>query len=117
VSSLDGKGTVNFYNYDFNTEMPAEIVAIEGKAGRSDEDKKTLDAHYTSDVKLLAGAALETGLFAISFRPDGASVAVAGEDGKVRFVNAADAKVVKEFIPVPLTAAQAATPTAQTGAK
>lgn len=117
VSSLDGRGTVNFYNYDFNTEMPAEIVAIEGKAARSDEDKKALEAHYTSDVKLLGSAAIDAGLFAIAFRPDGTSVAVAGEDGKVRFVGAADAKIAKEFIPVPLTAAQAATPTAQVGAK
>src|SRR5262249_30035143 len=30
-SSLDGKGQINFYNYDFNTEMPKEFVAIEGK--------------------------------------------------------------------------------------
>ena len=31
-SSLDGTGAVNFYNYDFNTEMPADILAIEDKA-------------------------------------------------------------------------------------
>ncbi len=107
VSSLDGKGAVNFYNYDFNTEMPADILAIEGKAGRSDEDKKMLDAHYTSDVKLLASAALDSGLFALAYRPDGSSVAVAGEDGKVRFIAAADAKV----------AAQAPKPTAQVETK
>jgi WD40 repeat protein len=117
VSSLDGKGTVNLYNYDFNTEMPADILAIEGKAGRSDEEKKTLEAHYTSDVKLLAGAPIDGGVFALSFRPDGSSVAIAGEDGKVRFVAATDAKIAKEFIPVPLTAAQAPTPTAQLEAK
>jgi WD40 repeat protein/mono/diheme cytochrome c family protein len=117
VSSLDGKGQVNFYNYDFDTEMPAEILAIEGKAARSDEEKKQLEAHYTSDVKLLASAPVEAGLFALAYRPDGSAVAVAGEDGKVRFITAADAKVAKEFVPVPLTAAQAATPTAQAEAK
>ncbi len=117
VSSLDGKGVVNFYNYDFKTEMPADILAIEGKAARSDEDKKALDAHYTSEVKLLGSTAIDGGVFALSFRPDGSGVAIAGEDGKVRFVTAADAKIAKEFIPVPLTAAQAPTPTAQVETK
>ena len=104
ASSLDGKGAVNFYNYDFNTEMPAEIVAIEGKAARSEDEKKQLEAHYTSDVKLLGSALLEGGIYALAFRPDGQSVAAAGEDGRVRFISAADAKVAKEFVPVPLTA-------------
>ena len=117
VSSLDGKGAVHLYNYDFNTEMPADILAIEGKAGRSDEDKKALDAHYTSEVKLLASVPFDAGVFALAFRPDGSGVAVAGEDGKVRFVTAADAKVAKEFVPVPLTAAPAPAPTAKVETK
>ena len=69
-----------------------------------------------TNAKLVIGdgsAPIDGGVFALSFRPDGSGVAIAGEDGKVRFVNAADAKVAKEFIPVPLTAAQAAKPTAQ----
>jgi WD40 repeat protein/mono/diheme cytochrome c family protein len=113
VSSLDGKGLVNIYNYDFDTEMPAEILAIEGKAGRTEAEKKQLEDHYTSDVKLLASAPIEGGVFALAFRPDGSGVAIAGEDGKVRFVTVADAKIAKEFVPVPLTAAQAPAPTAQ----
>ncbi len=117
VSSLDGKGEVNFYNYDFNTEMPADIVAIEGKAARTDEEKKTLEAHYTSEVKLLASAPLGAGQYALAFRPDGKAVAAAGEDGRVRFIDAATAKVAKEFVPVPLTATQAPAPTAQVEAK
>src|SRR5207244_11837619 len=84
VSSLDGKGAVNFYNYDFNTEMPADIVAIENKAARSDDDKKKLEAHYTSNVKLLRSVPVDAGLYALAYRPDGASVAAAGEDGRVR---------------------------------
>ena len=112
ASSLDGQGAVNFYNYDFDTGMPAEIVAIEGKAARTDDEKKTLETHYTSSVKLLASAPLGAGQYALAFRPDGKSVAVAGEDGRVRFIEAATGKIVKEFIPVPLTATQNAAPTA-----
>jgi WD40 repeat protein/mono/diheme cytochrome c family protein len=101
-SSLDGAGEVNFYNYDFNTEMPADIVAIEGKAGRSDEEKKKLEEHYTSDVKLLGRVPIGAGIYALAYQPNGETVAAAGEDGKVRVINAANAKVTKEFIPVPI---------------
>jgi len=112
VSSLDGRGAVHFYNYDFNTEMPAEIVALEGKDARNDEEKKKLDAHYASDVKLLSAVPLETGLFAVSYHPDGSRVAAAGEDGRVRFISTSDSKVVKEFVPVPISSPAA---TAQAG--
>ncbi len=110
ASSLDGKGAVNFYNYDFSTEMPPEILAIENKAatGRSEAEKKQVEDHYTSDVKLLASAALDAGIYSVSFARDGATVAAAGEDGKVRFINVADGKVLRDFIPVPLTVASAA---------
>jgi WD40 repeat protein len=104
ASSLDGKGAVNFFNYDFNTEMPQEFVNIEGKddGARTEDEKKRLAAHYVSDVKLLASVPIETGIYAASFRPDGSQVAAAGEDGKVRFIDVAQARVVKEYVPVPL---------------
>jgi WD40 repeat protein len=105
-SSLDGQGAVHFYNYDFNTEMPADILAIENKAfqARTDEEKAKTEAHYTSDAKLLASVPLGTGIYALAYTPDGQSVAAAGEDGKVRLISAADAKVTKEFVPVPIAA-------------
>ena len=78
------------------------------RAWRTEEEKKKVEAHYTSDVKLLGSVPLDTGVYALCYRPDGAVVAVGGEDGKVRFVNAADAKVAKEFVPVPLNSAQLA---------
>jgi len=104
VSSLDGTGAVNFYNYDFNTEMPADILAIENKAGRTEEEKKKEEAHFTSDVKLLGTVPVSAGIYALAFAPDGQSVAAAGEDGKVRIISAAEAKVTKEFVPVPVGA-------------
>ena len=105
VSSLDGKGAVNFYNYDFNTEMPADMLAIESKdeGGRNDAEKAKLAAHYVSDTKLLASVPLDAGVYALCYRPDGSAVAVAGEDGKVRLLDAADGKLLKEFVPVVLS--------------
>jgi WD40 repeat protein len=111
VSSLDGTGAVNFYNYDFNTEMPADILAIENKAGRTEEERKKEEAHFTSDVKLLGSVPMGAGVFALAYQPDGKSVAVAGEDGKVRIITAADAKVTKEFVPVPVGTAPLANQT------
>ncbi|HEY3899553.1 MAG TPA: c-type cytochrome domain-containing protein [Chthoniobacter sp.] len=104
ASSLDGSGAVNFYNYDFDTEMPADILAIENKPGRSEEEKKKEEAHFTSDVKLLGSVAVTGGVYALAYNPDGKTVAAAGEDGKIRMINTEDSKVMKEFVPVPIGA-------------
>lgn len=114
VSSADGKGMVNFYNYDMNTAMPDDILAIEGKAGRSEEEKAKLDSYYASETKLLGSLTLDAGLYTAHYAHDGRTVLVAGEDGKIRIIDAATARVVKDFIPVPIVAS--ATP-AQTAAK
>lgn len=109
ASSLDGKGQVNFYNFDFDTAMPAEFLAIENKAdgSRTPEDKAKLEAHYTSDTKLLGSIKIEGGIYTLHYSRDGKQLFAAGEDGKVRIIDAATAKVVKEFIPVPIVATAA----------
>jgi len=117
TSSLDGTGAVNFYNYDFDTEMPADILAIENKAGRTEEEKKKEEDHFTSNVKLLASVPFNAGIYAVSYQPDGKAVAVAGEDGKVRMINPADAKVLKEFVPVPIGAGPLTTQTVKLDSK
>ena len=113
TSSLDGTGAVNFYNYDFDTEMPADILAIENKAGRTEEEKKKEEEHFTSNVKLLGSVPINAGVYALSYAPDGKSIAVAGEDGKVRVISPSAAKVLKEFVPVPIGATALTTQTAK----
>ena len=109
AGSLDGKGTLNFYNYDFNTEMPADMLAIESRdeGARNDAEKAKLAAHYLSDTKVLGTLPLDAGQFALRWLRDGSGVAIAGEDGKVRIISAAEPKIVKEFMPVKLGPAPA----------
>jgi WD40 repeat protein/mono/diheme cytochrome c family protein len=101
-SSLDGAGLVNFYNYDFNTEMPDDILAIENKASRTDEEKRKEEEHFTSDVKLLASVPINGGIYALAYHPGEQTVVAAGEDGCVRVISAADGRIVKQFVPVPI---------------
>ena len=44
---------------------------------------------------------------AVSYQPDGSLLAAAGEDGRIRLMNPKDAKVVKEFMPVTVSATAA----------
>ena len=50
------------------------------------------------------------GVFAVAFRPDGQQVATGGLDGIVRIYNAETGELVKEFVPVAISAAVAAKP-------
>ena len=74
----------------------------------ADAEKTKLEAYYTSTMKLLGSATTEGGVYALAYRPDGTLVAVGGEDGKVRFVDSKDARVLKEFVPVPIGTTTAA---------
>jgi WD40 repeat protein len=111
-SSLDGKGMVNIYNYDFDTAMPDDMLAIENKAARSDEEKAKLEAYYTSNTKLLGSATIEGGIYTVRYARDGKHVLAAGEDGKIRFIDASQGKIVRDFIPVPIVTNAGPAPTA-----
>jgi hypothetical protein len=89
--------------------MPQEFVNIEAKddGSRSAEEKKKLNDHYHSETKLLGSVSIEGGIYALCYKPDGTVVAVAGEDGKIRFLSPSDAKIVKEWVPVSISASAA----------
>ncbi len=107
-SSLDGTGMVNVYSAQFDSNLSTNLVKILEKTvgEQSKEEKETLEKYVTSEVKLLAHTELKTAVYTVSFSPDGSTIAEAGEDGRVRFLNPADGKIIKEFIPVPLKGKQ-----------
>lgn len=96
VSSLDGKGQLAIYGYEFDTGLPDDIKAIVAKTGRSPEEDKKLETYLTKDVKVISTLDLPaTGLYAVSFAPDGKSVAAAGADGLIRIVDTATGKELR----------------------
>ena len=87
------------------TAIPENILKAYTKVATtySAEEKKALEEFTTRGTKRAAAAELGTAIYALAFSPDGARVAAGGEDGRVRFIRAADGVVTGEFIPVPLT--------------
>jgi WD40 repeat protein len=110
-SGLDGKGEVALYSYEFDTSLPDPIKAIMRKEvfNRSAQEKEQLEKYHKEGVQRLWSAPVESGIvYAVAFRPDGREVAAAGADGKVRFLDAATGKVIREFSPAPVAEGAAA---------
>ncbi len=110
-SSLDGKGQVHISNADYDTTLPDNIKAIYGKTGdsRNAEEIATVEKSVTEGATLLAHSDIASGIYTVRFSPDGATLAVAGQDGKVRLLDTTTGAIRLEFVPVTITpAAQAA---------
>ncbi len=105
VSSLDGRGQLHVYSYEFDTALPADIKKISEKRvqSRSAAEKATIEAYRKKDVKLITSLALpDTAAYAVAFRSDSKAIATAGGDGMVRIVDAESGSVINEFSPVAL---------------
>ena len=117
VSSDAGRGVVGVSEATYAVDMPEEIKTVSEKRveERSDAEKKALDDFHKQEQKTLANIELPTPLYAVSFAPDGQSLAVAGGDGVVRILAADGGEVLRQFAAVPLTAVTA--DVAETAAK
>jgi WD40 repeat protein/mono/diheme cytochrome c family protein len=106
-SSYNGHGAIAIYTGEFDSTIPDLLLkAYAGKiaSAYSMEEKAEIERFTTAEVKRVAETKLSCGVYALAFSPDGATLAAAGEDGRVRLINTADGAVTKEFIPVPVTA-------------
>lgn len=103
-ASHEGSGAVNLYSSEYDSTLPDAVKKIvETVNGKG----KELDDWVTQNVKQLSSTPMPCGIFTVSFSPDGKSVAAAGQDGRIRLIDAATGKVAKEFPSVPLVADKA----------
>lgn len=78
-------------------------------AGSSLDGKGEVRVYQTADAKVVSRLEVPTsGIYALACHPGGKVLASGGSDGTVRLSDPATGKLIKEFVPVPLSAAAAA---------
>jgi WD40 repeat protein len=99
AGTLDAASQLAICSAEFDPAMPKEIQAIVQKVAstQSAEEQKQLEEWVTSDVKVLSETVVDTAIFSVAWSPDGATIAAAGADGKIRLFNAADGALAKSF--------------------
>ena len=101
ASAYHGKGGVNFYSAEFDSTIPADLKKILEQVGSAKNPE--VEKWVTSDVKLLKAVPFaKGGVYAVSYSPDGKTVATAGDEGVIRLIDPATGAVTKEFLSVPL---------------
>lgn len=104
VSSLNGKGQINFYASDYDATISPELKKAFETANRRKEAKDDIVEEFqTRGAKLLKSLDVEGAAFAVDWSPDGKTVAAATDDGQVRLIDGATLEVRTAFVPVELT--------------
>lgn len=103
-ASHEGKGAVHLYASDYDSTLPDEVKKIvETRNGTG----KALDDWITKDIKQLHAIPVPTsGIYTVSFTPDGKTLAAGGQDGLIRLIDPASGQIVKTFPSVPLVQAE-----------
>jgi len=105
-SSYNGTGDVRIYAYDFDANLPKDILAIMQKRSlqRTPAEKEKLEKYRKDGVKILAETMIEqAGIYTVAFNHDGTQVAVAGSDGIVRLLDTESLQQKHQFVPVSLS--------------
>ncbi|MBL6766266.1 MAG: DUF1549 domain-containing protein [Verrucomicrobiae bacterium] len=103
-SSLDGKGYLRVFNSDVKREVSDELKKAFGErvASRKAAEEKLVQEYQTEGTALLASAEYDAGVYALTFSPDGRTLAVSGADGVLRLLDSGSLRLKKAFVPVPL---------------
>ena len=102
-SSLDGRGQVQFYSYEFDPAVSKELTAILQKQPRSwnKDEKAKVNAYNTDGVRTVSKADVETGgIYTVAFHPDSNWVAAGGSDGLIRFYEIESGKIGELMQPI-----------------
>ena len=102
-SGLDGKGQVAIYSANVSDKIPDDIKKIMAKRVQQRKPQETIkvDKFHTDGIKEIAKVDVpDSGIYALAISPDDKTVAAAGSDGRVRFINTLNGKVTKIFVPV-----------------
>ena len=104
-SGLDRAGEVLVSSYDYTEDVPKPLRAIMGKVAgaRKPEEQKQIEDYKKQGIRELARASISnSAVYSVAFSPDGNLVAAAGSDGVIRFLNATNGAIMREFASVPL---------------
>jgi WD40 repeat protein/mono/diheme cytochrome c family protein len=96
-------------------EMPGRVFSLEFRkdgeqfvAGSSLDGGGEVRVYKTGNGEIVSKFQGQPGpVYSVVYSPDGKTIAAAGFDGKVRLIDPATGKLVKEFVPVPLQSAAA----------
>ncbi len=104
VSTLDGKGQVSVYSYEFDTSLPEDVKKIMSKVStqRNAEERKRLTAYHQDGVKQISTAEIPAGTYAVAFHPDNQQLVVAAADG-IRIMSVDQCKTIKMFSAAPIS--------------
>jgi WD40 repeat protein len=106
-SALDGRGEVSVFSTSADGAVPADIAAIRAKPSTRHtpaEAQKLKDFESQAGKRISQVSMDETAIYSVAFHPEGKLVSAAGSDGKVRVIEVATGKVVREFPAAPVTA-------------
>jgi WD40 repeat protein len=104
-SGLDRSGELLVCSYEYTNDVPRYLRQIMGKVPdtRKGEEKQKLEDFKKQGIQELARVSISnSAIYSVAFTPDGGTVATAGSDGFIRFFNATNGALVKEFVSVPL---------------
>ena len=108
VSSLNGKGQINFYKSEYDATITPELKKAFETANRQKAAKDDLVEEFqTRGAELLKSLDVDGAAFAVAWSPDGKTVAASTDDGQIRLIDTAKLEVKTTFVPVELSDAAA----------
>ncbi len=118
VSSLNGRGQINFYASDYDATISPELKKAFETANRQANTKDDIvEEFHTRGATLIKSLDIEAAAFAVAWSPDGKTVAAAADDGQVRLIDAAKLEPRTAFVPVEISDAATLAESAPADAK